>query len=168
MPATPHAANTSAAHTRTNTASRAGQGNGTLTALLTRGMHTLLATLLLMGAAQAWAGATTTAVTGNPASSTAGQSVTLSATVTGASPTGNVTFMDGAVTLGTATLNGSGVATLNATFMTYGSHGITASYAGDAGNSASTSATYWQWVGYGTPTTTLTELPPKIRLPRVT
>jgi len=88
-----------------------------------------------------------------------GQSVTLTAAVTGGiSATGTITFMDGATTLGTATLNGSGVATLNYTFVTTGSHYLAANYGGDANNNAS-SGTLTQSVNRATPTTTLTSTP---------
>ncbi|MCC6629776.1 MAG: Ig-like domain repeat protein [Chloroflexi bacterium] len=48
-------------------------------------------------------------------------------------PTGTVTFKEGATTLGTGTLNGSGVATLNNLKLPLGAHTITAEYGGDAG-----------------------------------
>ncbi|HXA25620.1 MAG TPA: Ig-like domain-containing protein [Acetobacteraceae bacterium] len=65
-----------------------------------------------------------------------GQAVTFTATVavvppdTG-TPTGVVTFLDGGVSIGTGTLNVSGVTTLITSALTPGSHTITASYAGD-------------------------------------
>lgn len=68
-----------------------------------------------------------------PASAVTGSSVTLSATVTGsgATPTGNVTFLDGSTTLNTAALS-SGAASFSIGSLTVGSHSITAQYAGDA------------------------------------
>ncbi len=60
------------------------------------------------------------------------QSVTFTATVSPSSATGNVTFSDGSSTLGTAALNGSGVATLSTSNLSVGAHSITAAYAGDA------------------------------------
>ena len=70
-----------------------------------------------------------------------GSAVTLTATVSGASPTGTVTFSDGTTTLGTATLSG-GVAklVLSAGALAAGTHSLTAAYAGDAGNLPSTSS----------------------------
>jgi hypothetical protein len=70
-----------------------------------------------------------------------GQSVTFTATVTGTGPipTGTVTFLDGATTLGTAALNGSGVATLTASVLAVGSHSMTGSYGGDSTYAVSTS-----------------------------
>lgn len=77
--------------------------------------------------------------------SEAGQAVTFTATVTGATPTGTVTFKDGATVLGTVALSG-GVATLTTSSLTIGSHSITAEYGGDANNGPSTSAALVQTV----------------------
>jgi Bacterial Ig-like domain (group 3)/FG-GAP-like repeat len=79
---------------------------------------------------------TNTAVTASAATITLGQSVTFTATVTPQSgtgvPTGTVTFLDGGTSLGTGTLNGSGVATLTTSSLAQGAHSVTANYAGDA------------------------------------
>ncbi|MEU5442711.1 beta strand repeat-containing protein, partial [Streptomyces griseofuscus] len=87
--------------------------------------------------------ATTTALTSAPNPSVVGQSVLLTATVTvvapgGGTPTGTVSFFDGATLLGTGTLSG-GVATLSTSALTIGSHALTAAYGGSSGYSASTS-----------------------------
>ncbi len=70
-----------------------------------------------------------------------GQSVTFTATVTGASgtPSGNVTFLNGSSKLGTVAL-ASGVANLNTTSLNPGSHTITAKFAGDAAYGAATAS----------------------------
>jgi hypothetical protein len=71
-----------------------------------------------------------------------GTTVTLTATVTGsaATPTGVVEFFrEGTVSLGTATLNASGIATLQTSTLPAGVHSITAAYAGNATYSGSTS-----------------------------
>ncbi len=72
-----------------------------------------------------------------------GQAVTLVATVPasvpGTAPTGKVTFYDGTTSIGTAQLNGSGVASLPTSTLTGGSHNITAVYAGDVVYGTSTS-----------------------------
>jgi hypothetical protein len=70
-----------------------------------------------------------------------GSSLTLTATVSsaGGTPTGNVTFYDGATPLGTVALV-SGVATLSTSSLSVGLHSLTASYSGDAGHLAATSA----------------------------
>jgi len=67
--------------------------------------------------------------------SVAGQPVTLTANVTAnapgaGTPTGTVTFKDGATTIGAAQLN-DGEATLTTSTLAAGNHQITASYAGD-------------------------------------
>lgn len=68
--------------------------------------------------------------------------VTFTATVSGngATPTGNVTFMDGANTLGAVPVNGSGAAGYTTSSLTVGTHQITAVYGGDANDAGSTSA----------------------------
>jgi hypothetical protein len=79
---------------------------------------------------------TTTSVTSSVNPSNFGQSVTFTATVAAVlpgagTPTGTVTFLDGASNIGTGTLNGSGVATFTTSTLAVGSHTITASYATD-------------------------------------
>ena len=85
--------------------------------------------------------ATVTAVGAAPATSVFGQSVTLTATVTGsATPIGTVTFYDGTTALGTATLL-NGHATLSLTSLAVGDHSIAAAYGGSLPQfAASTSA----------------------------
>jgi len=89
-------------------------------------------------------GSTKTALTASSDSIVVGSSVTFTATVTGSTgvpaPTGTVTFIDGTTTLGTGTLNGSGVATYSSSALAAGSHSVTASYAGDINNVASISS----------------------------
>ncbi|HKF49252.1 MAG TPA: Ig-like domain repeat protein [Terracidiphilus sp.] len=68
----------------------------------------------------------------------AGQQITLTATVTGTSPTGSVTFVAGSTTLGKVSLS-SGTATLQTLFAAAGNYSVVASYSGDANNAASTS-----------------------------
>jgi len=71
--------------------------------------------------------ATTTTLTANPATATVGQSDTLTATESPAAA-GTVDFKDGATDLGSAAVNGSGVATMATTFSTAGSHSLTATF----------------------------------------
>ena len=103
----------------------------------------------------------TTTVSATPNSSTYGQSVTLTATVVAKSPatgtpTGTVTFMDGATTLGTGPLNGSGVATLTTSALSAGSHNaITAVYGSDGNFNGSTSPVFSQSVSMADSSTTL-------------
>lgn len=82
--------------------------------------------------------ATTTTLAASPLSQTAGQPVTLTATVTPASATGTVAFFDGTSSLGSKPLV-SGTATLSVSTLTIGNHTLTASYSGDTNDSASNS-----------------------------
>jgi len=79
--------------------------------------------------------ATNTAVQSSATSPLFGESVTFTATVTSSAsgtPTGTVTFLDGATALGTGTLNNSAQATFATSSLSGGSHSITASYSGDS------------------------------------
>ncbi|UGV29152.1 autotransporter domain-containing protein [Rhodopseudomonas boonkerdii] len=100
--------------------------------------------------------ATATVLVSSANPSTPGQAVTFTATVTGTSgtPTGTVTFMDGAATLGTGTLS-SGLATLTTSALPSGTHAITAIYGGDANNASSTSSALSQAVNQATTSTVL-------------
>ncbi len=82
---------------------------------------------------------TALAASANPSSY--GQSVTFTATVTSSegTPTGTVTFKDGATTLGTGTLSG-GIASYSTAGLALGMHAITAEYGGDTNFIAGTSA----------------------------
>jgi hypothetical protein len=72
-----------------------------------------------------------------------GQSVTFTATVTAESnngtPTGTVGFFDGTTSLGSSVLGSNGMATFSISTLAVGTHGITASYGGDANFAPSTS-----------------------------
>ena len=87
------------------------------------------------------AGATTLASSANPAF--AGSSVTFTATVVGAAPTGTVQFTDNSVALagcGAVALTGTGsvrTAACTAGALTIGSHPIAANYSGDVDNAPS-------------------------------
>ena len=99
---------------------------------------------------------TTTALTSSLNPSAFGQQVTFSATVSPPSgATGTVTFMDGAVALGTSALNASGVATFSTSTLAAGAHSITAQYSGDAGHAGSTSSALSQTVNKATTTITV-------------
>jgi hypothetical protein len=87
--------------------------------------------------------ATTTGLVASPNPVVAGQALTLTATVKGAStvtPAGTVIFMNGATELGTATLNASGVATLSTATLASGKYTLMAAYAGNASSVSSKSA----------------------------
>jgi adhesin/invasin len=93
---------------------------------------------------------TSTALTSSPNPSVTGHPVTLSATVNAVTPpvgtpSGTVTFLDGATTIGSAALAGNPAqATLSTTSLATGTHNLTASYAGDGTYQASTSGTVAQ------------------------
>ena len=101
-------------------------------------------------AATAAATAIMIASSANPAP--AGQTLTLTANVvtvtpstlipTGLIPTGIVTFIDGNTVLGIATLNPSGLATFTTSTLAAGTHGISASYAGNAAATPSLSSVF--------------------------
>ncbi|GEM_PF-3510160 len=92
---------------------------------------------------------TSTAITSSANPSVPGEVATFIARVKpngSGTPTGSVTFSDGSNTLGSSTLNGSGVATLSASNLSVGSHSISASYQGDNSFLASSSSTVTQVV----------------------
>jgi len=87
---------------------------------------------------------TTTALASDTNPSTFGQSITFTATVSATgpgagTPTGTVTFLDGATPIGSSPLSG-GVATLATSALAAGSHTINASYAGDSDFNGSSGA----------------------------
>jgi hypothetical protein len=79
---------------------------------------------------------TTTTLVSSANPSTAGQTVTLTSTVTGDAPGGTVDFVDSGVLIGSAALN-AGVATLVVGSLTVGDHALTATYSGDVNNDTS-------------------------------
>lgn len=90
-------------------------------------------------------GSTSTVVASSANPTTLGQTVALTATVTGTTsntplPTGTVTFLDGSAILGAGSLNGSGIATYSTSALAVGSHSITAQYSGDGVYLGSTSS----------------------------
>ena len=100
------------------------------------------------------AGATTTALTSSVNPTTQGASTTLTATVTGASPTGNVTFRDGGTPIGTVALT-AGVASLVVSNLSTTTHSLTAVYEGNANNATSTSSAVSQVVNKASSSTSL-------------
>jgi hypothetical protein len=101
---------------------------------------------------------TTTSAGSSSNPSVVGQPVTFTATVSAVAPAtgvpaGTVDFLDGAVLLGTASLDAAGVATLTTSSLVVGSHPITAVFAGDASFSGSTSAVVSQSIGPAATTT---------------
>ena len=82
---------------------------------------------------------TTLALTSGTSPAAPGASLTFTATVTGSSPTGNVSFYDGDTLLGTVTLS-SGQASFTTTTLANGTRSITARYAGNTANAPRTSS----------------------------
>ncbi len=105
---------------------------------------------------------TTTSLTSGADPSILGQSVTLTAEVDGAfggAPTGTVTFLSGATTLGTGTLSpggDGGQATLTLSTLPVGTDPITAVYGGDADSAGGGSSAFGQVVQPLPTTTALT------------
>lgn len=106
---------------------------------------------------------TTTALTSAPNPSNFGQTVTFTAIVAAPQsttiPTGTVNFMDGATTLGSATLSTSDVAQFSTSSLAAGSHNITAVFGGSTNDNKSTSNTVVQIVNVNTAAIDLTASP---------
>ncbi|MDE3104021.1 MAG: Ig-like domain repeat protein [Acidobacteriota bacterium] len=111
--------------------------------------RTATATLVAFGTASSTSGgspgpvATTLTLSVSPQSAGVGVPVTLTAQLAaagGATPSGSVTFLDAQVPFASATLDGTGRATLTTTALAAGTHTLTAFYAGSAGFAASTAA----------------------------
>ena len=112
---------------------------------------------------------TTTSVASSANPSKFGQSVTFTATVNVVAPgagisAGAVEFFDGATSLGTSTLNGSGQASLATSALTVATHSITAKYLGNGNYNESTSSALSQVVEKAD---TATELIPSANPSRV-
>ena len=95
-------------------------------------------------------GTTATELTSAPSSSNFGQAVTFTAATNSrgfkVTPTGNVTFFDGAANLGTSNLDGTAVATLTTSALSVGTHSISATYNGDSNYALSVSSVISQLV----------------------
>jgi len=98
-------------------------------------------------------------------SSVYGQPVNLTTTVnsTGGTPTGTVSFLDGTTTLGTATLNATGAASLVVSNLSVETHSITAVYSGNSNITTSTSTVLSQVVNKSNATAMLvSSTPPSV------
>jgi hypothetical protein len=106
---------------------------------------------------------TTTTVSPNINPSLFAQSVIVTAIVQGSaggSPTGTVTFFDGATSLGSSSVSAN-IAQLSLSSLSIGAHSLTAKYAGDANFSASTSTVVTETINQAyTSTTVSTNLTP--------
>jgi hypothetical protein len=94
----------------------------------------------------------------NPAAPGAVVTFTASVSASGATPTGTVTFKDGAAAIGTASLNGSAQAAFSTSALGAGGHSITAVYGGDANFTGNTSAPLSEVINAGGAATTTTTL----------
>jgi subtilase family serine protease len=118
--------------------------------LRTAGTHSITAvysgdTINTSSSASAVSVSVTPAATGvslsaSPSSAAPNQAVTLTATVNGVSPTGNVNFTDNGANLGSQALS-NGIAALTISTLSSGSHNLVATYVGDTNNQGSTSTT---------------------------
>jgi len=105
---------------------------------------------------------TTTSLTSSLNLAGTNQPVTFAATVTsqyGGAATGNVSFMAGSQSLGTAAVNG-GRSVLTTSFAAAGTYSITAQYNGDANNTGSTSGALSEKIIASTTTTLTSSLNP--------
>jgi hypothetical protein len=105
---------------------------------------------------------TTASLIASPNPVTAGQALTLTATVSGSgtsTPTGSINFLNGSTPLGTATLNASGVATLSTASLAAGTYSLTAQYTGNANFLSSNSAAVPVTVNAQATTTSLVASP---------
>ena len=104
------------------------------------------------------AAATTTTVASSVNPSTAGQTVTFTATATSGTAgtlTGTISFFDGATQLGGPVTIAAGAATVSSSTLAVGTHSITAKYSGDTKFAASTSTAVSQVVNKTATTTTV-------------
>ena len=140
-------------------------GHVTIRITMTAGYNAVLSGLFFDAPASTLPATTTTLASSlNP--STVGTPVTLTATVTGSSPTGSVSLADGGSALSGCTslaLSGSGnsrTAACTTSSLAAGTHSLVASYSGDSANAPSSSTTLAQVVNgaaasfVGTDTTT--------------
>ena len=103
----------------------------------------------------------TTAIASSKNPSVFGQAVTFAATVsaTTGTPTGTVTFVDGASTIGTATLDSTGVGSFTTSALAVGAHAVTASYSGDSNFNLNSSSPLTQIVNLDVPTVAIAASP---------
>ncbi len=140
----------------TNTAGNCTSNAGSVTATVKYCGAGIVNAGAAVAAAQSAGATTTTTLASSANPSVAGNAITLTATVTGSAPTGSVAFKDGGMTItncGTVALAGSGnsrQAQCVTPALVAGSYSLTAAYAGDPGNGASTSSVLGQVVNRAT------------------
>lgn len=101
---------------------------------------------------------TTTALVVSPSTANFGAPVTFTATVNAtnstSTPTGTVTFYNGATSLGTGTVGSNGTAIFMSSTFTAGPYSVTAQYSGDSSNAGSTSTAQPLTITQATPVIT--------------
>ena len=102
---------------------------------------------------------TTTTVSPSPNPSIYGQTVTITSTVTGQSPTGTVQFVIDGTNAGSPVTLTNGAASYSTSTLAAGQHSISATYSGDSINAVSTSATATDTVDQASTTTTVSPSP---------
>jgi hypothetical protein len=107
---------------------------------------------------------TIVALTANPTSVLAGQTISFHATVTssGQTPYGTVSFLDGTVPLGTVALDANSVAVFDTALLAPGNHSVTADFLGNQNFAASKSAQVQVTVNVTRTTTNLAVNPPTV------
>jgi len=102
--------------------------------------------------------ATSVQLSSSAGSIISGNSIILTAVVAGngSIPTGSVSFFDGSVSLGSASLNSAGQGNLKLSNLSSGSHLVTAKYGGDTADSGSVSAAVTETVNQATTAIALT------------
>jgi hypothetical protein len=132
-------------------------GSATITVTISDGALTASDTFVVTVTVSTSTPTTTSAPTSSLPSSTYGQSVTLTVSVSsaGGTPTGTVEFFDNGISLGTAPLSG-GSASLTTNAIAAGTRSITAKYLGNATYTASTSTATTQTVSKATATSSMT------------
>jgi hypothetical protein len=103
--------------------------------------------------------APTVTLAASPLNPAHGATVTFTASVTGISPTGTVTFKEGGMALGSGLLAG-GTATFQTAALAAGSHAVVAAYAGDGNNTPAISNTVNVTVAQATQTVAFTSTAP--------
>jgi large repetitive protein len=101
--------------------------------------------------------ATSTTLTSTTTTTLAGQTASFTAVVSSVTgtPSGSVTIMDGAVSIGQVPLNAQGVATFSTSTLAVGTHTLTAVYVGNENYSTSTSVALQHTVVLAVPSLTL-------------
>lgn len=129
------------------TTSSLAQGSHTITASYSGDANFLTSSATLAGVQQVQKAQSFATLAASTPSSVYGSAVTFTATIssTSGTPTGNVTFFDGATSLGSIALSG-GVAQLTTALLAAGQHSVTVQYGGDSNNAAGISSALNQTV----------------------